>query len=101
MKQYNRYFTDEGQFEAQAVATMMTRVATAISQVQMVKGDLSEIALALNGSPDHPVMDPPLRVILQKELQVAEEDLHKVNGLLAMVVKANNRIRETEMEAEE
>ena len=48
MKQYNRYFTDKGQFEAQAVATMMTRVATAISQVQMVKGDLSEIALALN-----------------------------------------------------
>ena len=101
MKQYNRYFTDKGQFEAQAVATMMTRVATAISQVQMVKGDLSEIALALNGSPDHPVMDPSLRAILLKELNVAEEDLRRVKDILASVIRANNRIRETEMEAEE
>lgn len=101
MKQYNRYFTDKGQFEAQAVATMMTRVATAISQVQMARDDLAEIALALNGSPDHPVMDPSLRAILLKELHVAEDDLHKVNGLLSSVIKANNRIRETEVEAEE
>ena len=101
MKQYNRYFTDEGQFEAQAVATMMTRVATAISQVQMVKGDMAEIALALNGSPDHPVMDPSLRAMLSKELNVAEEDLRRVKDILASVIRANNRIRETETEAEE
>ena len=101
MKQYNRYFTDEGQFEAQAVATMMTRVATAISQVQMARDDLVEIALALNGSPGHPVMDLLLREILSKELHVAEEDLRKVNGHLASVIRANNRIRETETEAEE
>lgn len=101
MKQYNRYFTDEDQFEAQAVATMMTRVATAISQVQMVKDDLSEIALALRESPDRPIMDPPLRATLLKELHAADWDLRKVMDILVIVIRENNMIGERDSEGRE
>ena len=99
MKQYNKYFGDSDLFKAQATATMLTRLASAKSQVEMVRDDLSEYGLvARDNSELEEFMPERFRKIMLEVCKLHIMDLTATMALLKEKIERENRAMDEEEE---